>query len=432
MNTARIAALARRVARRHTAGLIKPPPAMVEAIYKWAAACLALTEIKRREQYKQERTQDYDRQAALRNLEELIAQVRKSPTKWKVYSEYAKATMMFGYGPWGSLAFKAFTKLTPEGEARLREWVEKDLRAAEGRIGAEREQERESIAREVAETAKLQHLVSEGSAYSPGVVPQTREFPLDLTGWKYDVAKFQALLEKQHAAQVKLWEGVVEKVRAKAPDEVPESEDILASVKKNPKWRIIKVVLSDNIGRGGGSWNEMTHTVSIKATETPLLNDPRDALGTLHETVYHELQHMTQSFMAYALWSANMGHDRALARPTQPGFPRPEARTPQYVQHGEPTRGVGKDELHSLDDIEFHTDLQGEITRYEKTLARNPDMTSAQKQVMFDHFTSRKIAPYEWGKWNPPVEPSKFFSALKKHAPKKYAEAVQELAAAVL
>lgn len=403
---------------------------MVEAVYKWAAACLALSEIERREQYKQERSQGYDRQAALTNLEDLIAQVRKTPTKWKVYSEYAKASLMFGYGPWGSLAFKQFTKLTPEGEARLREWVEKDLRAAEGRIEAERGQERESIAREVAETAKLQHLVSEGRAYSPGVVPQTREFPLDLTGWKYDAAKFQALLEKQHAAQVRLFEGVVEKVREKAPDEVSEMEDILASVKKNPKWRTVTVVLSDK-GKGGGSWNEMTNTVSIKATETPLLNDPRDALGTLHEAVYHELQHMTQSFMAYALWSAYVGYDRALARPTQPGFPRPESRTPQYVQHGEPTRGVDADALHALDDIEFHTDLQGEITRYKRTLARNPDMTSEQKRVMFDHFISRKIAPHVWGKWNPPVEPSKFFATLKKHAPKKYIEAVQELAASV-
>jgi hypothetical protein len=92
MNPTRIAALARRVARRHTAGLIKPPPAMVEAIYKWAAACLALSEMERREQYRQEREQDaasggYDRQAALRELEGLIAQVRKTPTKWKVYSE---------------------------------------------------------------------------------------------------------------------------------------------------------------------------------------------------------------------------------------------------------------------------------------------------------------------------------------------------------
>lgn len=432
MNTARITATARRVARRHTAGLIKPPPAMVEAVYKWAAACLALTEIKRREQYKQERAQDYDRQAALRNLEALIAQVRKSPTKWKVYSAYAKATMMFGYGPWGSLTFKQFTKLTPEGEADLRERVEKDLRTAEKHLEDWREQERESIARDVAETAKLQHIASEGSAYSPGPAPQTREFSLDLTGWKYDAARFQALLEKQQAAQVKMFEGVVERMREKTPDAVPEFEAILASVKKNPKWRTVTVVLSDNIGRGGGSWNEMTHTVYIKATDTPLLNDPRDALGTLHETVYHELQHMTQSFMAYALWSADVGHDRALARPTQPGYPRPEARTPQYEQHAAPTREVGRDALHALDDIEFHTDLQGQLTFYKRTLARNPDMTSEQKRVMFDHFISRKVAPHEWGRWNPPVKPSHFFATLKKYAPKKYVEAVRELAAAAL
>ena len=437
MNTARIATLARRVARRHTAGLVKPPPAMVEAIYKWAAACLALSEMERGEKLLQEREQHaasggYDRQAALTNLEDLIAQVRKSPTKWKVYSEYAKAALMFGYGPWGGIPYKAFTKLTPEDEARLREHVEKDLRAAEARIEAEREQGREDTAREVAYKAKLQRVVSEGSAYSPGVVPQTRKFPLDLTGWKYDVAKFQALLEKQHAAHVQLFEDVLGKVREKSPEQVPIYEHLLADAKKNPKWRTVTVVLSDNIGKGRGSWNEMTHTVSIKATEAPLLNDPRDTLGTLHETVYHELQHMTQSFMAYALWSADAMYDRASARPTQPGFPRPESRTPQYVQHGEPTREVGKDALHSLDDIEFHTDLQDEIRGYKKSLARNPDMTSAQKQVMFDHFTSRKIAPLAWGKWNPPVDPSKFFAVLKKHAPKKYIEAVQELAAAVL
>jgi hypothetical protein len=428
MNTARIAALARRVARRHTAGLIKPPPVMVEAIYKWAAACLALSEIARRKQYKQERAQGYDRQAALRNLEGLIARVRKSPTKWKVYSEYAKATMMFGYGPWGSLAFKQFTKLTPEGEADLRGRVEEDLHAAEGRMEAEREQERENIAREVAETAKLQHIVSEGSTYSPGPAPQTRVFPLDLTGWKYDAARFQALLEKQQAAQVKMVEDALEGVRENA--HLPEMEALLMAVKKNPRWRNIKVMLADNIqGTGTGSWVAGTHTLAIKTTNLPLLNTHHDTLGNLHDTVYHELQHMTQSFMAYALWDAEFDQTK---RRSQPGFPRPEARTPQYNQHSTPTREVGRDALHALDDIEFHTDLQGQLTFYKRTLARNPDMTSEQKRILFDHFISRKVAPREWGRWSPPVEPSHFFTTLKKYAPKKYIEAVQELAAAVL
>ena len=434
MNTARIAMLARRVARRHTAGLIKPPPAMVEAIYKWAAACLALSEMERREQYRQEREQagGYDRQGALRKLEELIAQVRKTPTKWKVYSEYAKASMMFGYGPWGSLPFKAFTKLTPEGEAQLRGRVEKDLRAAEGRIEQEWEHERESLAREVADKAKLQHIASEGSAYSPGVVPQTREFPLDLTGWKYDVAKFQALLEKQHGAEVQVFEDALVKVREDSPEQVPMFEYFLADAKKSPKWRTITVVLSDNIGKGAGSWQEATKTLRILAKTDPLLHNPGDPLDRLHGTVYHELQHMTQSLMAYALWRAEAGYDHAVRRlrPTQPGFPRPEARTPQYRQHTPPTREVGEDALHALDDVEFHTDLQGEVALYKRVLAHHPDMTSEQKKVMLDHFTSHKVAPHEWGKWNPPVEPSKFFRILKKHAPRKYIEAVQELAAA--
>ena len=431
MNTTRIAALARRVARRHTAGLIKPPPAMVEAVYKWAVACLALSEMERKRE--REQSGDSERDGAIRELEGLIAQVRKSPTKWKIYSEYAKAVLMFGYGPWGRLVYKAFTKLTPESEAELRVWVEKDLRVAEERIEAWREHRLENAARQVAETAKLQHLVSEGSAYSPGPVPQTRTFALDLSGWQYDVAKFQALLEKQHSAHVQMFEDVIGKMREKSPDEVPTFEVLFASAKKNPKWRTVTVVLSDNIGKGAGSWNEMTHTVSILATQTPLLTDVQDTLAKMHDTVYHELQHMTQSLMAYALWSENPAmYDRAQARPTQPGFPRPDARTPQHVQHGEPTRGVGKDDLHSLDDVEFHTDLQGEVTRYRRMLVRHPNLTSEQKRVTFDHFTSRKLAPREWGQWNPPVDSSKFFSVLKKHAPKKYVEAVRELAAAVL
>ena len=439
MNPSRIAALARRVARRHTAGLIKPPPAMVEAIYKWAAACLALSEMERREKYRQEHEQNvasggYDRQAALRKLEELLAQVRKTPTKWKVYSEYAKASMMFGYGPWGSIPFKSFTKLTPEGEERLRKWVEKDLRAAEERIANEWEQERESLAREVADKAKLQRIVSEGSAYNPGIVPQTREFPLDLTGWKYDVAKFQALLEKQHGADVKVFEDALGKVREESPEQVPLFESLLDNAKKSPKWRTITVILSNDIGKGSGSWQETTKTLRILATDTPLLNDPRDPLDRLHDIVYHELQHMTQSLMAYALWSAEAvyAHSTNRLRPTQPGFPRPDARTPQYKQQGTPTREVGADALHALDDVEFHTDLQGEVALYKRTLARHPDLTSEQKQTMFDHFTSRRLAPREWGKWNPPVDTSKFFTVLKRHAPRKYVEAVKELAAAVL
>lgn len=418
---------ARRVAaRHHMAGLIKPPPAMVEAVYKWAAACLALTEKERDEKRRQERIREYDHHAEIRALENLVAQVRKSPTKWKVYSEYAKATLVFGYGPWGSLPYKAFTKLTPEDEARLRGRVEEDLRAVEGRIDAWRAQERENTARQVAHAAELQRVVSEGSEYSPGTVPQTREFPLDLTGWQYNAGRFQALLEKQHAAQVQQFETAIGMVREKSPDEVPQYEHLLASVKKNPRWRTVKVVLSENIASGGtGGWSEVMQTLSLKAVPFD-----RDTLENLHETVYHELQHMTQSFMSYALWSASAAFDKV--RATQPGFPKPEARTPQYVQHGTPTREVGRDALHSLDDIEFHTDLQGAITRYKRVLARSPDMTPEQRRVTFDHYTSRKIAPREWGKWNPPVESSKFFAVLKRHAPKKYVEAVRELAAAVL
>jgi len=438
MNTTRIAALARRVARRHTAGLIKPPPAMVEAVYKWVVACLALSEMERgdkmlREHYARIESGGYDDQTAIRELERLIAQVRKTPTKWKVYSEYATAVLMFGYGSWGRLVYKAFTKLTPEGEIELRERVEKDLSAAEARIESAREQKLQDAARQVAERVKLQHLVSEGSAYSPGPAPQTRAFPLDFTGWQYDAAKFQDLLEKQQTAHVQRIEDIIGRVRVKSPDDVPSFEELLASAKKNPRWRTIKVVLSDNIGKGAGSWNEITHTVSILDTHTSLLTDVRDTLAKVHDTVYHELQHMTQSLMAYALWSENPAlYDRAQAKPTQPGFPRPDARTPQYVQHGEPTRGVGKDDLHSLDDVEFHTDLQGEITGYRRMLVRNHGMTSEQKRATFDHFTSRKLAPREYRKWNPPVDPSKFFAVLKKHAPRKYIEAVRELAAAVL
>lgn len=436
MDATRVAMLARRVARRHTAGLIKPPPAMVEAVYKWAAACLALSEMERREKYRQEREQagGYGRQAALRKLEELIAQVRKTPTKWKVYSEYAKASMMFGYGLWGSLPYKAFTKLTPEDEERLRGWVEKDLRAAEERVEQEWEQERENLAREVADKAELQRLVSEGSAYNPGPVPQTREFPLDLSGWQYDAAKFQALLEQRHTTQVQFFESTLERAREKIPNEVPAFQEILDFTRKNPKWRTIKVVLAHHIGKGVGLWQESTRTVSLLATTDPLLHNPGDPLDRLHQTVYHELQHMTQSFMAYALWSAEAGYDQLVGRlrPTQPGFPRPEARTPQYRQNTTPTREIGADALHALDDVEFHTDLQGVVRGYKKTLARHPDMTPEQRKVMFDHFTSHKIAPREWGKWSPPVEPSNFFRILKKHAPKKYIEAVKELAAAVL
>jgi hypothetical protein len=392
--------------------------------------------MEQRERYKREREQSgaIDQQTVIRKLEALIAEVRKSPTKWKVYSEYAKASMVFGYGSWGRLVYKAFTKLTPESEAQLREWVEKDLRAAETRIEAWWEQERENLAREVADKAELQRLVSEGSAYNPGPVPQTREFLLDLSGWQYDAAKFQALLEKQQSAHVQMFEDVLGKVKRKSPDEVHEFEELLASVKRSPKWRTITVVLSDSIGKGSGSWQEATKTVRILATTSPLLHNPGDPLDKLHGTVYHELQHMTQSFMAYALWSAEAGYDQLVGRlrPTQPGFPRPEIRTPQYMQNTTPTREVGADALHALDDIEFHTDLQGVIGDYKRALAHHPGMTSEQKRVTFDHFTSRKLAPHEWGKWNPPVDSSPFFRILKKYAPKKYIEAVRELAAAVL
>ena len=294
---------AARVASRYLeAGLIKPPPAMVEDIFQWASACVALTVLKRGEgQYIQDKE----------------------------------------------------------------EWV---------------------------------RIAERGRAFDPKPIDRytvSRSFDVDLTGWPYDAEKFRRVLERK------------------------------------TYWRTINV--SINPMAKASQWREELGTITlaiIHPTDDYIRSGMLDAL---HDTVYHELQHMTQSFMSLAVFDKKL--ERNSIHRTQPGLPRPDDRTPQFIQgwrgsrpHLSPAGKERQNTLHHLDDVEFHTDLRGEISMYLRSLQR-AKLTPERRQAFFNAYTHRPGAA--WASWMP-LQPSEFLVNLKEHAPRKYVEAMREFAAAVL
>lgn len=96
-----------------------------------------------------------------------------------------------------------------------------------------------------------------------------------------------------------------------------------------------------------GSWNPDTKTLAIA-------NYDIDSVDTLKMIVHHELQHAVQTFLAMSL-----GRPENLIHRDVGVGPR-NTRTPEYTQHGDANAlGVDPEYLHDLDDIEFHTELEG-------------------------------------------------------------------------
>ena len=226
-----------------------------------------------------------------------------------------------------------------------------------------------------------------------------QKFEVDLTGWPYDAEQFRRV------------------------------------VAEKPYWR--KISVSINSLSPTSNWRAAFGRVTLnirRPTSDYIRNGMLDAW---RDTVYHELQHMTQSLMSVALFDKNV--DRVSPQRTQPGLPNPSERTPEFLGAGAlrrdalgnpvSTEKLKPNTLHHLDDIEFHTDLQESISRFLRAVQKSK-LTADHRQAFFNAYTHRPGS--KWDGEPMPLPSSDFFADLKKHAPKKYIKAMREFAAAVL
>ena len=107
------------------------------------------------------------------------------------------------------------------------------------------------------------------------------------------------------------------------------------------------------------------------------------ALERADKILQHELRHMVQSAINYALW------DESDLRTLPGGLPPKGIRTPQYDQNGKSlstSLGRSPKEIHDLDDVEFHTMVADAATELRKRLKAN---VSGDPSAIFDLFVGR-------------------------------------------
>jgi len=189
-----------------------------------------------------------------------------------------------------------------------------------------------------------------------------RTFPMDLIGWRY----------------------------AESP--------LIKSLKKlPPEWKAIKVIVrvAKAQDRGTGTWDPKTHNLTII-----LRFKYKHDVDRLSDDVRHELQHVTQSFMADL---AKLSDSVA----PRPGMPSQHIMTPQHsqaLQLYDSRRTY--EENYLLDDVEFYPQLNDIINQARKHL-KGVEEDQDQRDYLMKLIAGtasiqmavwKKLAPGKWKK----------------------------------
>lgn len=320
---------------RKVAGLVEPPPAMVEAISNWAEAMYSL------------------------HMTDVLSK----------YAEHLKEMMKMYQDGINNPVDKSL--MDDPSQAMTPEYFKDNLDKAQ------KEYDR---ARTDADNYLLR-----AKSY-PGLKMQRwkraiKKFRVDATGWRY-----KSVLD-----------------RAK-PESLALADKFFGMVN-------VELTTGDLQGKSKAYWMGSKSLIRISVGEN------------IRDEVEHELTHWAQSYLDIALKIPDFGR------------PPRDIRTPQIKQAPKgdlkkilTKQGINPDEFHSLDDIEFYTDLAGEI-RWFKSLCHKFDINAiyGSKKEMLKVFVGISEPPSGLDKVM-----SRFFITLKKHAPGKWKKAVNELAKEVL
>jgi len=435
-----------RVAARHQAGLFYPPPAMFRDIYDWVLAVVAATVIKKKGQGE---PQDFSRYDPVLQAAETY---KANPTNWKLYSALIEAMWIFGAQTRGSV--KDFQKLTPERKRDLEERANRLYALVQQQVQSVKDSRTLLDQREEAEVAKLrQYLLSGVSAITGDTVE--KDFPIDLGGWKYgedEIRKRVDEIVKQEKERAKKFYEE-QKDREVKPELEEYKQDLLKHLKREMEgsgWDSIKVVLTEKAIQGAKAyWQGITRRIVITI---PYGSDPHSLAG-LASTLRHEMQHFSQSYLAWTLGAIG-----------GTGLPSEKIRTPEFQQWMSPTHPSHRPDdpklkelfmklrregippqrvnFHDLDDVEFYTELVDAIDEFKTHLSHAP---KGPLNIAVKLFTGilpeprshdkdwyqqmEALGGYDFAKWF--TTPNAAFLAWKTHAPGKYKKALKEFVSAV-
>lgn len=435
---------------------------MVMSIMDWLEQVLAAKALVRLEA-EQARVQSGapERLADYQTSLDLTLAVKKNPTNWKLYKAFQTA---LGWNLAGDIPFKDFTKLDAEREAKLRErvirWVEKAEQWLRELLAQTQEDIGKYQAHIDAMRAKIKIPDILGGVPGKRVVNGLRAFPVDVRGWKYE-------------------EGFKDKVEARVRAELAPMINMLRQQDNDgarnllkdfeARWEaardsygLVYVDAEGDVPKGGkASWQPMGSRLTVRMSS---YYSPETLLD-LERSVRHELRHFVQSYLGHMtghLYEA-MGLGKKMPPSGQhiprPGMPSRHIMTPDIQQshtreqwEGRKMppevaegirdlhqRGIYPSEVHSLDDIEFYTNLADAVDDFTKMQKWHPEWTPENLRMAIKLYTFEMTAPHRTEDWNPyggwerfnGVHGSKFFIALRKHAPGKWRKAVGELVKAV-
>lgn len=312
-----------------TAGVLHPPPALVDDIYRWANAQLAA--------HRAWHTEN-DLKESRMYLQRALDQAEAAREKGDL--EYAK-----------------------EREERA-QWFREGIEKEEIRLAALKQEVRQYPRVTVKKWNRVK-----------------RKFKVNMAGWRY-----------------------LPKVRDAEPKRRAHADNLFGVV-------TVELVRGDLYTDGKAYWRAESSTLRIKIG------------GDLRHIIEHELRHWAQSYMNVILGKAG-----------EFGRPSKDIRTPDINQwaKGDAARvlrqhGIEPNEFHGLDDVEFYTDLAGEIRNFERAWDRPKIRDSfGSLRNFFRVFVGLKDYNGDYRVGSP------FFKSLQRHSRGKWQKAVKELAKAVL
>jgi hypothetical protein len=435
-------------ARLLEGGILEAPPAMVEEIYDWVMALLAAKVSAQQQVAIEEPWEGGEYHKEWTDTLKELKEYAKSDKKWKDYKELQPKLYMIGQIHRQSV--KHFQKRTPEKQRRLDEQADFWVEALEREIEKRLKWSRESQANARKRLAELKKYLRPGVKALEDGEEISKKFEINTKGWRYGEELERLVEERVEEKRADLIRRLkINEKRLQKEDLDKEMEEFIKediedykdAIENPRRWTHITVTVQTKpIKNAKGSWSGRTLTIvlpydaSLKSTKF------------LAKSIRHELQHFSQSYIAYAV--DLQPFDLQLKRERTPGFPSRKIQTPEFRQFYDPRHPYHKPseearelqerlreqglyvqqlDLHALDDVEFYTRLADALEEFNDLLdkgSRDIDVRQAAKYFMGTNKTPKE-GPYEDFSYH------EFFYNLAKHAPGKWRKAISEFVKAV-
>lgn len=333
-----------------SAGMLKPPPKMVEPILNWAMSNIAHYRLDDEiEKYERglEATKDYD----------LLLEIEKENKRGnseKVQSLIGRITnplLMYSKKP------------DPSKSSEVVSWLSFNLSL---------------IKHAVEETSKKELEIEALKQTKSSSFENEKWFKIDLEGWYFNNQALREIAERERDR----WLSSYEETRKRSHLEIARDYEGYLKGKQSQFGHIL-VKLSKRASTASWSPNLRTLTIPLHIS-----------FDKLREAILHELTHMGQTVGNEVKNIKSFGLPSEKMRDTEVK----QTRTNLNVSKEEYLKQV---EQHHLDDVEFYTDLKDEINKLKDYLARNQGSltslfrTFINRSVFFDTLKKKNSAKWK-------------------------------------